>query len=220
MSIEATGALAAALAKAQAEMKNAAFNKKNPHFRSSYADLAAVRDAVTPALTANGLAIVQTLDATEAGPVLVTTLLHSSGAQITGRYPLPGNFTDPQKFASAISYSRRYSLAAICNIASEEDDDGNAASEPVNKTRAPAAPEAEAPPRTLSAAEAAVKWVQDSVAKFAKLKTVADLDDWEARNLTAIDKLADNHRDTWAILKRKMTEARTRLSTPALEAAE
>lgn len=218
--IDKQGALALALSKAQGQMKNATFNRVNPHFKSKYADLAGIRDTVTPALAANGIAVTQTMNFRDGRAFLVTTLIHADGGVLEGSWPMPDNYGDPQKFMSAATYARRGSLAAICNIASEEDDDGNAASEPVNKTRAPAAPEAEAPPRTLSPAEAAVKWVQDSVAKFAKLKTVADLDDWEARNLTAIDKLADNHRDTWAILKRKMTEARTRLSTPALEAAE
>ena len=49
---EQIGDLAAALAKAQAGMKNAVLNKVNPHYRSKYADLAGIRDAVIPALTA------------------------------------------------------------------------------------------------------------------------------------------------------------------------
>ena len=222
---DAMGALAAALAKAQGEMKNAAFNRKNPHFKSNYADLAGIRDTVTPMLAKHGLAVVQAVDVLDSGAsVLRTTLMHEGGGAVTAAYPLPANHGEPQKFGSALTYARRYSLAAICNIASEEDDDGNAASEPV-KSRPPVqatapAEMAEPEPRTLSPAEAAIKWVQDSIAKFAKFKTVEELDGWEAKNLTALDKLADNHRDTWQIIKRRMTEHRTRLSTPALEAAE
>lgn len=223
---EPMGALAAALAKAQGEMKNAAFNRKNPHFKSNYADLAGIRDTVTPILAKHGLAVVQAVDVLETGAsVLRTTLMHEGGGSINAAYPLPANHGEPQKFGSALTYARRYSLAAICNIASEEDDDGNAASEP-NKaqTRPPAqtpqtATDHEPPPRALSQAEAAVKWVQDSIGKLAKFKTLAEIDEWEAKNWNAIDKLQDNHRDTWAIFKRKLNEARAKV-TPAMEAAE
>jgi hypothetical protein len=52
----AGNALAAALAKAQGEMKNAGLNKVNPHFKSKYADLPTIRDAVTGVLSKHGLA--------------------------------------------------------------------------------------------------------------------------------------------------------------------
>lgn len=117
--------IAAALAKAQGAMKNAPLNKVNPHFRSKFADLASVREAVLPSLTANGIAVVQTLDA---GAVL-TRLLHTSGQWIESACPIP-SAPDMQKMGSAITYARRYSLSAICGIAADEDDDANAASEP------------------------------------------------------------------------------------------
>lgn len=46
--------LAAALAKAQGAMANAALNKVNPHFKSKYADLAAVLDAARKPLSETG----------------------------------------------------------------------------------------------------------------------------------------------------------------------
>src|SRR5688572_5865463 len=93
--------IAAALAKAQAGMKNAALNKVNPHFKSRYADLAGIRDTVVPTLAANGIAVVQTLD-TDA---LLTRLLHTSGQWIESRCPIP-NVPDMQKMGSAITYAR------------------------------------------------------------------------------------------------------------------
>lgn len=119
--------LAAALATAQGEMKNATLNKVNPHFKSKYADLAGIRDATVKVLSKHGLSVVQATSVTETGLVLHTRLLHSSGQWIAGDYPLPMNMEKPQAMGSALTYARRYSLSAICGIASDEDDDANAA---------------------------------------------------------------------------------------------
>jgi hypothetical protein len=127
---EQVNEIAAALAKAQATMKNAALNKVNPHFRSKYADLAVIRDTVVPPLAANGIAVVQTLDAEGGGPWVMTRLIHTSGQWIESACPIP-NGQDMQKMGSAITYARRYSLSAICGIAADEDDDANEAAKPV-----------------------------------------------------------------------------------------
>jgi hypothetical protein len=125
--------IAAALAKAQGQMKNAALNKVNPHFKSKYADLAGIRDTVIPALTANGIAAVQTLDVLGAegvhSPYVITRLIHASGQWIESRCPIPGG-KNMQEMGSGITYARRYSLSAICGIAADEDDDANAVSQP------------------------------------------------------------------------------------------
>ena len=119
--------LATALAKAQAECQNVVMNKTNPHFRSRYADLSAVRDAVIPIFTKHGLSIIQcpTADA-DTGFHLETRLLHASGEEMVWRFPLPGDVSKMQVIGSAISYARRYTLSAVAAVASEEDDDGNA----------------------------------------------------------------------------------------------
>lgn len=119
--------LAPALVKAQAEMKNASLNKTNPHFKSRYADLAEIRDTVMPVLAKHGLAVVQFTQVGSTGFFLVTRLLHESGEFLDSRYPLPEDVTKPQAMGSAITYARRYMLAAICGITAEEDDDGNSA---------------------------------------------------------------------------------------------
>lgn len=131
---EQIGDLAAALAKAQGEMRNAALNKVNPHFKSRYADLAGIRDAVVPVLAKHGIAVVQTLGVleTQQTPAVVTRLLHASGQWIESTCPVAGG-KNMQEFGSAITYARRYSLSAICGIAADEDDDANAASEPPHK---------------------------------------------------------------------------------------
>lgn len=118
--------LAPALAKAQSELSNATLNKVNPHFKSKYADLAGIRDTVTPVLSKHGLSIVQYTEVTNIGFCLVTMLLHESGQHIEGRYPLPELLEKPQAMGSAVTYARRYTLSAMCGISAEEDDDGEA----------------------------------------------------------------------------------------------
>lgn len=120
--------IAAALAKAQAAMKNAPLNKTNPHFRSKYADLSGIRDAVTPSLALNGIAVVQTMVPFDGRAAIATRLVHTSGQWFESLVPLP-DVQDMQKMGSAITYARRYSLSAICGIAADEDDDANASAE-------------------------------------------------------------------------------------------
>lgn len=136
MQSESINELAGALAKAQGQMANAVMNRTNPHFKSKYADLSSVLDSTRGPLSANGLAVIQTMQATERGMVLRSTLAHSSGQWIATEYPLPAT-QRPHEMGSALTYARRYSLAAlICNSA-DEDDDGNVAmtAKPNNGTR-------------------------------------------------------------------------------------
>ena len=136
--------LGVALAKAQGSMSFAKKDSANPHFKSSYADLASVWAAIREPLSANGLSIIQRLTGSDrTGVVVVTTLLHSSGEYVNDRIwmPVPANAT-PQQYGSAITYARRYSLSALVGVAAD-DDDGNAASE---RAPAPQAQARKAPP--------------------------------------------------------------------------
>ena len=134
------GDISAALAKAQGAMKNAALNKINPHFKSKFADLPSVRDAVVPALCGQGIAAVQTLDLVDGQMCVLTRLTHASGQWIESLCPIP-NGSDMQKLGSAITYARRYSLSAICGIAADEDDDANAAVQATPQKTVAKAPE-------------------------------------------------------------------------------
>lgn len=120
------GALAAALSKAQTSFTPAVKDAANPFYKSKYLTLAGALDAVRAALGANGLALVQAVDATGDKLTLNTTLLHSSGEWIGSSYPINPVKNDPQGIGSAVSYGRRYSLMALLGIAAE-DDDGEAA---------------------------------------------------------------------------------------------
>lgn len=120
-------ALAAALAKAQGEMEGAAKANVNPHFKSKYADLASVWDACRAPLSKNGLSILQPVKANGASVTVTTILAHSSGEWIEESLTMTAAQNTPQGVGSAITYGRRYGLAAMVGIA-PEDDDGNAAS--------------------------------------------------------------------------------------------
>jgi ERF superfamily len=156
--------LAAALATAQAAMRGALKDSENPFFRSKYADLASVWEACREPLTANHLAIVQFPTATFEGkpeayewttrtgevrygvrvPTVVsvlTRLMHSSGQWLEDTTSTMLANADPQSIGSAVTYLRRYALAAVAGVA-PEDDDAEAAQ---TATRAQATPKAAAP---------------------------------------------------------------------------
>lgn len=141
--------LAGALAKAQAEMKPAAQSGKNPHFKSTFATLQDVWEAATPALHQHGLSVVQSTEAQDdAGLTVVTMLLHASGQWMRGEVRMPLAKADAQAVGSAISYGRRYGLAAMLGIVADEDDDGNAATAAAPARRE--APPRQDPPRRSS----------------------------------------------------------------------
>lgn len=120
--------LAAALARAQAEMDQPAKNATNPHFGNRYADLHEIVVTVLPVLAKHGLSVVQSTSLEAAGVVLHTRLLHTSGQWVAGAYPVVPVKPDPQGYGSAMTYARRYTLSAIVGLAADDDDDGEAAS--------------------------------------------------------------------------------------------
>ena len=119
-------AIAEALAKAQGEMHSAEKLATNPHFRSHYATLAHVRDALREPLAANGLAVVQSLANDPIGVRVTTMLVHSSGQWFRDALVVPCVKMDAQGLGSAATYGLRYSLQAITGIAPDDaaDDDG------------------------------------------------------------------------------------------------
>lgn len=121
--------IATALAKAQGQMTYAKKDSLNPHFKSRYADLAAVWDAIRVPLSSNGIAVVQQVGTRENSVSITTRLVHSSGQEFSSTCTFPVAQPTPQAFGSVISYAKRYSLAAMVGVAADIDDDANAASE-------------------------------------------------------------------------------------------
>jgi hypothetical protein len=158
------GKLAKALAASQAKLEDAKKDAVNPHFKSRFASLASVRAAITPIFAANGLAVVQTTEPHgDAGVCVVTMLVHAdSGEWIRGRLFVPVGKKDAQGFGSALSYARRYALAALANIATDDDDDGNVAVRPEGSSRG-AAPMASQPPAVTAAdAESLIRAIEEA----------------------------------------------------------
>jgi hypothetical protein len=115
--------LAKALCKVQAEVSGAKKGSVNPFFKSKYADLSSIIEASKASLASNGLAITQWFTESSENTVRVcTTLMHESGQFLTSHLDIPLVKKDPQAMGSAITYGRRYSLAAILNMAQIDDD--------------------------------------------------------------------------------------------------
>lgn len=127
---EKIGNLAKALAAVQSQLNPAAKDAKNPFFKSTYATLNSIWDSCRDLLADNSLAIAQLNQIHEHGVVIETVLMHESGEWISGEMFLPLSKNDAQGMGSAMSYGRRYGLAAIIGIVADEDDDANAASHP------------------------------------------------------------------------------------------
>lgn len=119
--------LEAALAKALPELSNAKKNSANPHFKSKYADLGAVIEAIRP-VAQHGIWFRQATLPDENG-ITVETFYIGHGASISaGVLHMPADKRNPQGFGSALTYARRYALQTAFGLATE-DDDGNAASQ-------------------------------------------------------------------------------------------
>ena len=192
------GKLADALAKAQAEMEGAAKDAVNPHFRSKYADLASVRDACRP-LAKHGIAHLQPTRADGPHVTVTTLLIHSSGEWIAEDLTLTAGQNTPQSVGSAITYGRRYGLAAMVGIA-PEDDDGEAA-EPRNATPIIAPP----PKAPAKPAKSGVPVKFDSwwagMALVAEDGPGALLEAWQKSGRDLKEYAVAKHADEWEALK-------------------
>lgn len=119
--------LATALAKAQGEMVGARKDAANPFFKSKYADLESVWTACRAALTSNGLSVAQPVSSDDIGVIVTTQLMHVSGQWMRSSLRLVPVKSDPQGIGSAISYGRRYTLAAMVGVYQSDDDGEEAA---------------------------------------------------------------------------------------------
>lgn len=123
---DAISKLAVALHKAHGSIKAVKKEASNPFFKSKYATLDAVVEAVKAPLLEQDIVVIQGLQDAEGGVAIETMLLHTSGEWISSTLRLPAAKEDAQGYGSACTYGRRYGLMAICGLPAE-DDDGNAA---------------------------------------------------------------------------------------------
>ena len=127
---ESIAKLATALSIVQGKLTHAKKDSANPFFKSKYADLESVWDACRSLLAENGLAVMQFPGEFADGTMSLNTVLtHSSGEYMSYLMSVPVTKPDAQGAGSALTYMRRYALAAVVGVV-QADDDGNAASSP------------------------------------------------------------------------------------------
>lgn len=173
---DSTDQLDEALAKAQGEIEAAAKNANNPHFKSKYANLAAVYDACRESLSKHGIAHTQWLVHTEDNRLHIKTRLAFKGQWMSATASIPVTKADAQGYGSATSYLRRYSLMAAIGIA-QDDDDGNDAAkakppEPTKKPEPPKPAINQAPRTYNSAPKSITPNLRSAIEKVAKEKGV------------------------------------------------
>lgn len=179
--------LVADLSKAQATLKNPVKNKRNPHFNSTFADLASTLDAVRPVLAGYGLAIIQATDITSDGVILITRIAHKSGQWMESSYPV-AKFGQHQAMAAGLTYAKRMALSAMVAVCGDDDLDGEdtkGVETDVKKKPTPVKPVADQP------------WDEEtsSTTRDVMLETIdmanseIELADWWKNNLPTINKL-------------------------------
>lgn len=131
---EQIGELAKALSNFQGKLEGVEKDSTNPFFKSKYADLHAVWQAIRKPLSENGLSVTQIAGFEGEKSVLITVLMHSSGQWIRSEMPIITSKADIQSYGGAVTYLKRYSLQAIVGCSSY-DDDGEEAMKPVRSEK-------------------------------------------------------------------------------------
>ena len=188
----------AALAKALPEVGAAIKDANNPHFKSKYADLGSVIDAIRP-VVAHGIWFRQKTVPTAGHTAAVETFyVHTSGQELSaGITDAPVTKNDAQGYGSALTYCRRYGLMAAFGIA-PEDDDGNAASK-----AAPA--KAKPEPTPAPARKTPAEWADGEMVRIDAMAKAGDVDgiaNWPAAEAKAIAHLLTKAPDAHAMLMR------------------
>lgn len=141
--------LALALIKFNSLVGKVKKDSNNPFFKSKYAALPDILDAIEKPLSESGLTINQF---PEGDHGLTTILIHAeSGEYMMATYTMTPTKNDPQGIGSCITYQRRYSIGAVLSLNIDEDDDGNKASEPTTN---------KAPARLPTLAPATEQWTK------------------------------------------------------------
>lgn len=132
--------IATALVKAQAEMSNPKKGSTNPFFKSRYADLNSIREAVIPILNNHGIVVLQPLVNLDGKNYVKTVLMHESGEMLESFTEIIYNkINDAQAQGSGISYARRYGLQAFVCVGAEDDDAQKAVQQPKQEVLKPKA---------------------------------------------------------------------------------
>lgn len=195
--------LIAAFVAAQTDMESVYKDAKNPHFNMQYATLAAVLDAIIPALSKHNLAFIQSPSYENDLVSVETVIAHIGGGIMSTTLSARPAKQDPQGIGSVVTYLRRYSAMAIAGVA-PEDDDGNAGS-------LSSAPKRAAPKND----EAADKLMAVIRAKMAEATEADELAVIWTENKTAIGQMLTKEQNNTLVAEMKSRKAE--LSQPATE---
>jgi len=177
-----TEKLDAALAKAQGKIKKAEMNRENSAFKvgnriSKYADLESVWDACRGALSESQISVTQwPLHSTDDRLHLMTRIAHA-GEWMRAEFSIPLERKTAHGYGAAITYLKRYALAAVVGVVDSEDDDGNAASglADAEPAKSPGAPTKKLPTPKPQAPDGRQKRVLDALKESA----------WKPEDVTA-----------------------------------
>ena len=156
--------LSKAFAKMQKELEQPFKNANNPFFKSKYVPLENVVDSITKASSKHGLSFTQFPSSDENGNVTVGTMvMHESGEWIEyDPICMKPVKNDPQAVGSAIIYAKRYALSAIFGITSDNDDDGNEATQ-LGKATPKSVPKKQVPTTNNKIPKEVVKAYNDGI---------------------------------------------------------
>ena len=188
--------LAAVLCAARPEIQNAKLDKVNPHFKSKYASLASVLEAIAP-FAEHGIAITETMTYDDHGRfLLVTQMSHAaSGEKIQCSYPLPENL-DSQKMGSALTYARRFSLSTLCGISGDSGDEFDDDGEATRGSKGSWKREVKSPPKVEPN-----KLATEFIRAIEKCQSTGDLKSWA--NIPAVKSDLGKMEDTQSALVRE-----------------
>jgi len=196
-----------ALVKFHAAMEGNIRKQSQAH-QYKYADLGSTLDVIREPLAAAELAVTQTTacyrDTSPPTSVLITTLRHASGEEISSEFYLDleaqslKNANPMQNIGSTITYTRRYALQAILNLASE-DDDG------VSSTAKPPKQQTKAEPEQnkfynekYDTSKTLEKWPAQAKEEIAEIAFPGRLLAWKKDNNTMLGRLQKAHPDKFA----------------------
>lgn len=112
-----------ALVKAVAETQDVVADSTNPFHKNKYASLNAHLSVVKPIFAKHGLAVIQFPSSDDKSIGVTTTIIHECGSQLMDSIHIPvSDSITGQQAGAIISYLRRYALASVAGIATEDDD--------------------------------------------------------------------------------------------------
>ena len=115
------GKIYASLATFAKECKGIVKDSTNPHFKSNYASLSAIQEGIKNPLERSGLILVHAVQV----DAVTSTVYAEDGTFVSSTFPF--TIGKPQENGSAVTYAKRYNTAALLNLDTDADDDGNEA---------------------------------------------------------------------------------------------